>query len=373
MSIIAAEVLDQLEYELVAANLMYRDVTSDFSTVNGFKVGESVKVRTVPAYRTDEFAGTINPQEVNQSNTQITIEKHFDCSIVVGSREKTMNLDGVQREIVNPVAQSIGQQLDVYLLSKIVEAQGIYPSSNLGANAADLALMNRSANLQQISKSNRIALVDENLEATLLSQDIFHKFDTRGQPAVTALQEASMGRLMGFNWYSSVNLPTVTHVAGTGAAVTNNAIGTLNKQGTSTLQTNATVGTFNVGDKIAVTGAYRQYTVAVQTLAGAVAIPLVEQISELIPNGAAVTTVGNGLAQTYQGIVFNPGAFSYACPMIEPAPVGGQSATVTSNGFSLRVTEAYDIMTKKMYWSFDMLCAAKMTDMRLGMLLADTP
>lgn len=372
-SVVAAEVLDQLEHELVAAQLMYRDMTSDFGPVRGLKVGDRVSVRTVPAYRTDEFTGTIDTQEVNQSSTQIEIEKHFDTSVEITARERALNLDGIRKEIATPVAVSMAQKIDEYLLTKVVEAQGMYSSSVLGETAADLALARRNANRQQISKANRIALVNDDLEATLLSQDIFHKFDTRGEPAVRALREADMGRLMGFDWYSTVNFPEVTRTAGAGAGVTDNGGGANNVQGMSVITTTATTGTLEAGDKLLIAGALRSYTVAAQVAAGATAIPIEEQISEIIPDGAAISVRGSGLATTYQGIVFNPGAFAFAAPPLDPAAGDIASATQTSNGFSIRVTEGYDIQTKQTVWSFDMLLGAKATDARLAMLLAKTP
>lgn len=371
-SVLAAEVLDQLEYELVAANLLYRDRTADFGMNNGFKIGDTVTVKTVPAYSVDEFTSTISKQEIRESSTQISIEKHYDTSVEVTAKERALNLDGIRETIATPVAQALAQKIDTYLLTKVNQAQGLYVSSGLGANAADLAGARKQANRQQIPRVGRIALVNDDLEATLLGTDVFHKFDTRGSDAETALREADMGRLMGFNWYSTVNFNTETRTAGTGVGTTNNT-GTTNLIGQSTITTDATTGTFKVGDKIKIAGCMRDYTVATETAATATSIPIVEQISEIIPDGAAITVRGSGLATTYQGVVLVPGALSFVAPPLDPAAGDIPSATVTSNGFSVRVTEAYDIDTKKTIWSFDMLLGAKMTDPRLAMLLADTP
>lgn len=373
-SVLAAESLDQLDYELVAGNLVYRDRTTDFSLSNGLKVGDTVTIRTVSDFQTNEFTGVgpIVAQEVRQSSTQLTIEKHFDVSVKITAKERALNLDGVRKEIINPSMQSLAQKIDTYLLTKITEAQGVYASDTLLANAADIASARKDANRQQISKANRIGLVNDTLEATLLGQDTFTKFDTRGQPGVTSLQEADMGRLMGIDWFSSVNMPDVQHTGGDGTTTLDSALGTSNLQGASTLVVDSTLGTFEVGDKIKIAGAKRAYTVATQVLATGLAIPLVEQINENLGDldGAAITVLGSGEVQDYQGVIFNPGAFGFATPLLDEA-AGDLTGVATANGMSIRVTEFYDGPSKQTYWSFDMLIGAKTVDPRKAMLLAD--
>lgn len=370
--VVAAEALDQLEYELVAANLMYRDRTDDFANSRGLKVGDNVKVRTVTDFVVDEFTGTgpITTQEINQSSTQLVIEKHFDTSVEITARERALNLDGIRKEVINPVMVAMAQKIDTYLLSKVTESQGLYASATLLENAADIAQSNKAAILQQISKVNRIGVVNEELEATLLGTDVFSKFDTRGEDGATALREASLGKLMGTMWFSTVNFPDVQQTMGDGATTLDNALATSNVQGQSALVVDPTTGTFNQGDKLLIAGAKRSYTVATTTAATATSIPLVEQINENLSllDGAAITTISTGNTVDYQGIYFNPGAFGFATPPLDPAD-SEKAATAIANGLSIRVTEAYDINTKKTIWSFDLLIGAKMVDTRKGLLL----
>jgi len=368
--VLAAESLDQLDYELVAGTLMYRDRTEDFANVRGKKVGESVDIRTVTDFETDEFTGTINTQEINQSATQLVIEKHFDVSVEITARERALNLDGIREEVINPAMVSMAQKIDTYLLTKVVEAQGLFASANLLENAAEIAQARRAANLQQISKTNRVGLVNDELEATLLGTDVFHKFDTRGEPAVDALQEAMMDRLMGIDWFSTVNFPEVSYTPGDGTTTLDNTNATDNVQGQSTLVVAATAGTFNAGDKIKIAGAKRSFTVAANTPATSTSIPIVEQINENLRglDGAAITVQSSGTPVDYQGVIFNPGSFGFAAPPLDEA-AGDRTGVASAAGMSIRVTEWYDGETKKTYWSFDMLVGAKCIDPRLALLL----
>ena len=373
-SVLAAESLDQLDYELVAGGLMYRDRTEDFASVRGLKVGSAVTIRTVSEFETTEFTGVgpVVPQQIQQSSTQLTIEKHFDCSIEITARERALNLDGLRKEVITPAMQSLAQDIDTYLLTKATESQGLYVNATPLASAALIAQANKAATLQQIAKINRIGLVNEDLEAVLLGQDAFTKFDTRGEDGADALRNASMGFLMGVDWFSTVNFPNVTRTAGDGATTLDSALSTSNLQGSSTLVVDSTTDTFLVGDKIQIAGAKRAYTVATETAATATAIPLVEQINENLAglDGAAITVISDGTSATYEGIYFNPGAYGFAAPPLDPA-AGAASGVATAEGMSVRVTEAYDILSKKTYWSFDLLCGAKAVDPRKSMLIGN--
>lgn len=368
--VLAAESLDQLEYELVAGNLMYRDRTNEYSNVRGKKVGDKVDIRIVSDFVVDEFTSAINTQEINQAKNELEIEKHFDVSITVGARERALNLDGIRQEVINPAMQAMAQEIDTYLLSKAIQSQGLYASTTLCEDAADIAQANKIATRQQISKMNRIGIIDDDLEATLLGTDTFSKFDTRGQDGVTALREASLGKLLGVDWYSSVNFADVTHTMGDGTTTLDNSLSTSNVQGNSSLIVDPTTGTFNAGDKIVIAGAKRAYTVETTTAATATEIPLAEEISENMSqlDGAAVTVISSGNDVSYQGIFMNPGAFGYAMPPLDPA-AGDKAGTAIANGMSIRFTEGYDINGKGTIWSFDCLIGAAATDPRKSMLL----
>lgn len=387
--VLAAEALDQLDYELVAGSLVYRDRTSDFSNVRGMKVGDFINIRTVTDFETTEFTagGNITTQEINQSNTQLEIEKHFDVSVTIGAKERALNLDGIRKEIINPAMTSMAQKIDTYLLTKVSEAQGLYASANLLTTAADIALARSSANLQQISKSNRLGLVNDALEAQILGNTAFNQLQTRGDQGITALTEASIGRLMGIDWFSTVNFDTTSRSLGAPVALTlDNALAASNLQGNkdgtlggSIITVDVGTGTLLVGDKIQIAGAKRAFTIAVAVpdVSAVGTIEVVEQINELLNqtalDDAAITVIGNdagGDSVEYQGVIFNPGAFGFAAPPLDAA-AGDKTGVASADGMSIRVTEAYNITTKETVWSFDMLVGAAAVDARKAMLLGD--
>lgn len=374
-SMVAAEFLTALEDNLVIGNLMYRDKTVEFDPVRGGqKVGDTISIRTRPEYKANEFSTTITVQDVRESTRSLTIEKHFDTSIEIGAKERALDLDSFSSQVIVPAAINMAEVIDTYLGAKITQAAGLYSSATLFSTAADMAQARKVANKQQIGGAlgDRYCIVNADLEALLLGYDYFNTASIRGDgPNGNSLTNGVMGRMMGIDFFSSLQFPEVAaHTAGTGTSTTDNTSSTLNAIGTSALIIDALTGQIEAGDRIAVAGARRPLIAASQVLAAATSIPLVDPISEVIDDGAAVTVVSSTETITYLGAIFNPGAFAYAVPGLDP-PSGVESSTISANGFSIRVVSDYDISTKKETMSLDLIIGGVCWDPRRVMLIGD--
>lgn len=368
-SVIAQEALVHLEDALVIAPLCAVDKTADFNTTyGGWKVGDTVSFRTHGDYRVDEFTSTINPQAITTSTRPMVIEKHFDVSVELTARELALDLDSFSEQVLRPTAYSLAEKCDAYLGSKILQAQGLYVSDDLLANAADAANARRAATIQQLSPEGRFVLVDLDVEAKLLGADWFIQAQTRGEDGVNTLRTGRMGATMGMSWYSSIAFPTNDggFAAGTGATTTNNAGGANNKIG-STVLVVASGSNINPGDRLQVAGCRRPMVVA--SVSGA-NVTLEHPITEVVQDSAAVTVVGSGKTITYHGAIFDNRSLAVAFPMLD-IPVGGIAGTASANGITVRVVQGYDITKKMTTFSMDLLCGAFCLDPRRITLLGD--
>jgi len=370
---IASEALHQLSNNLVAAQLMYRDKTGDFGMSGGYKVGDSVNIRTNPAYDVHDFAGAIVHQQPRQSKRSLTIDQFYDVSIDYTSRERALDLDSLSDNMLRPAMIALADKIDRHLLSTAWEARGMYQSLTPLTSAAEMATARKVANKQQIAQGGRIGIVNSDLEANLLGTDTFHRFDARAQGGVNALENATMGKIMGVDWYSSVNFTDSNYAPGTGTGSTKTTpTGTENQIGTSTLYLQGTsVGTFEAGDRIQIAGMFRPLVVAAQVLVGGTAITLTEEIDEVVPVTAAITVIGSGNSDlAMQGLILEPGAFAYAMPPLD-APRGGVNSSVVSmDGLSLRAVEGYSQDGKTETISFDCILGASVYDSRKAMVIA---
>ncbi len=370
-SIIAQEALTHLEDALVVTNMCAKDNTSEFtSRANGWKKGDTVSFRTHGDYAAEDFSGTINIQDIQTSSRPMQIEKHLDVSVEVTSREEVLDLDSFSDQVIRPAAYRLAEMTEKYVASKILQGAGMYVSADLFASAADIALARKYATIQQLSTS-RFCLVDLDTEAKMLGQTWFNQSQTRGSAGETTLSTGEMGHVMGMDWYSAITFPESEITAGNGSSTTDNTVATNNKIGLKVLTIDSLTGQVEAGDRLAIAGCRRPVIAAAQVVATSTSIPLVDPITEIIPDGAAVTTVASGAVVDVHGAIFDDRSLAVAFPMLD-MPGDKVTATAANNGVSIRIVKGYDINTKKTTMSLDLLCGAFAHDPRRITLLADS-
>jgi len=367
---IAAEALVHLEDALVIGRLAATDKTADFlTTPNGYTVGDTVRIKTRPEYAVKEFDvdGSITRQDIRESTRTMTIEKHYDVSVAVTAKEKVLDLESFSSQVIRPAAYAIAEKCDIFIGQKILDAAGLYASTTLFESASDMALARKAATLQQLDP-NRMCLVDLTLESTLLGADYFNTYNNRGGSGETVFNSGSMGFAMGMNFYSSINFPSDSHTYGNGTTSTNNATATDNVIGATALTVDATSNTFQAGDRIAIAGVRRPLKVASQVTAGATSIPLTDPITEVIPDNAAVTVISAGSTGLARGAIFDDRSLGFAMPRLD-TPSDKPASVASSNGYSIRVVQGYDMDNKTETLSLDLLLGAVAYDPRRITLL----
>lgn len=374
-TVLAAEAVTHLEDALSVTKMCTFDSTSEFNTrANGWKKGDTIPFRTHGDFVVNDFASSIDIQDITNSSRSLAIEKHFDVSVELTARELVLELDDFSAQVIMPAAYRLAESVDKYVASKILSGAGLYISSDLFATASDIAQARKAAILQQLA-SNRFCLVDLELEATLLGQTWFNQSATRGVAGETTLSSGSMGMVMGMGFQSAITFPEAYHAAGNCVCVTNNTAGTKNIIGDVTLvvDTSTASRTLAVGDRLHVAGVRRPLIVktAVADTTGLVAIALVDPITEIIPDNAAVTVIGSGLTYDYRGAIFDSRSLAVAFPLLD-APGDKEVGTASSNGVSCRIIKGYDLVSKKTTMSLDLLCGAFAFDPRRITLLADS-
>lgn len=377
---IASEALMILEDSLIISNLTTRDKTSDFNkTPNGYSVGDTVRIKTRPDYEVNEFdqnTGVVI-QGIRESARQMTIEKHFDVSVELTAKEKVLDFESFTEQVIRPAVYRLAEKCDTYVGTKILDAAGLYASADIYGTAADMAQARKAALIQQLEPNGRYSLLNADLEAKLLGKDFFVKYDNRGEEGVTSFREAALGRAMGMTFYQSLQFPSLTRTNGTGVAQVNNGtpvngVYPNNQIGVRILTVDSvdlSTNTIIAGDRIKVAGVRRPLKVAA-TASGATTtqIQLVDPITEIIPDNAAVTVINSGQNFSVQGAIFDNQSLAIAMPLLD-SPSDKPSFVINSNGFSIRVVTGYDMKYKKEMMSLDCLIGAAAYDPRRITLL----
>lgn len=418
--VIAREALLILENNIVSTQLMSTSATSDFT---GARVGDTIRVRRPAFFGVDEFqrdnsnqTSTVKIQDAVETSVNLTIEKHFDVSFEVDSKELAFAVDDFNERLLKPAMSALAQKIDQYALSKIARLGGLYgvpQSYTAPASLSAIAGIVEKMNNQNIPMMNRKLLVSPGMQTALYSIPEFVRADIRGA-ATSPVEEASLGRFMGMDTVMSQVLPkhnALTSTAAVTAATSlEYALAADYSEGTTVINLNSGPASLwlREGDTLSITyddDVARDHVVTAdnQSSAGGVftgvnifpglygiagasavakvgsnpAVPIVASSTNSVVNitstaDATGTTSAAAPVTSYtMGAAFHPSAFQMVfVPQPNPMGPGTSSSTVNYNGMSLRVLQTYDHVHKRDLISVDCLVGVAAVDGRLGVKVA---
>lgn len=370
LDLVAREALMLLRSTLVGSRLFDRRYEASFTGDEA--VGDTIRVRRRGVGTVREFSSSITVDDITETKVDLTLEKHYDVSFAVTSKQWTLDLQNFSEQLLAPNVLALAEQVDAYALTKMKDLPNVGgPSESspaaLPTTVAHLAAIDRKLNDQKVPMGDRVQLVSPTYKEALLSIDSFVEADKRGDGG-TAIEGARMGRLMAMNHFMDQNVPTATHTSGTQtSAVVNGAVAA---GATSIVYDGAAVatGTLKEGDIITIAG-YGNAVIAADSAAVSNAGTLT--IKEPVKNGgiaddAAITVYdGGGNTRKLQGAAFHPRAFAMASVPLA-IPMEAEGAIAEYEGLAIRVIRDYDINAKKSIISLDCLVGATLIDGALG-------
>lgn len=416
--VIAREALLILEDNIVAPQMMETSATADFT---GAKVGDTIRIRRPAFFGVDEFdrtgagqaGNTVTIQDAVETSVNLKIEKHFDVSFEVSSKELAMAVDDFNERLLKPAMSALAQKVDQYALSKISNLGGLYgvPTTYAAPKTlVDIAAIVEKMNHQMIPMTNRKFLVSPAMQSALYEIDAFVRADIRGGGFTSPVQEAQLGRFMGLDTIMSQNLPkhSVLGTASTSGGIdVEYTLAADYVEGTTSI--NLAGGpivseTLKVGDTLAidyVDGVTRDHVITADNafagnpgtatnvsifpglygVGGAAAraneVPYVVSSGGRVKNitstldSAGTQTAATPVAAYTMGAAFHPSAFQLVfVPQPNPMGPGTSSSTVNYNGMSVRVLQTYDHIKKRDLISVDCMVGAAAIDGRLGVRVA---
>ena len=414
--VIAREALLILEDNIVAPQMMSTSATADFT---GAKVGDTIRIRRPAFFGVDEFdrtGGNINNtvtiQDAVENSVNLVIEKHFDVSFEVSSKELAFAVDDFNERLLKPAMSALAQKIDQYALTKVANLGGLFGVATTYAAPSALthvASIVEKMNNQNIPMTNRKFLVSPAMQTALYGITEFVRADIRGA-ATSPVEEASLGRFMGLDTVMSQNLPkhsTLGTAATTGSTdvVYTTAAGYTESATTINIAGGPNgVLTLAKGDTLAIDyidGVTREHVVTndpsipfdTNAITGVTITPGLYGVSgatavaagvpNVVASGATVrnvtstlvadqtTTAATPVGSYTMGAAFHPSAFQLVfVPQPNPMGPGTSSSTVNYNGMSLRVLQSYDHIKKRDLISVDCLVGAAAVDGRLGVRVA---
>ena len=375
--------IDQITNEAVRlftqTNAFLRTVSRQYDDQfarTGAKIGSTLRVR-LPNDYTVTTGPSITPQGTNEQNTTLTVATQANVPISFGTAEKTMQMDDFSERVLAPAVN----RLAAYVAADLMNV--VNTSSNLVANLSGSTINSPQA-AQWLQAG---AALDQNL-APRMDRKIILDPVTQSRtisslaglfnPQVKIADQYETGIIsrdtLGFDWM--YDQTTLVHTVGTFSA--GGTVNGASQTGTS-LTVNAITGTFTKGDVITIAGVYainrltgasqgqlRQFVVTANVATGATTIPIYPAIT---PAPAAFNTVSNSPAnsavvslvmpagsQYRQNLAYFPEAFTLATADLEMPTAGVvQAARANFDGISLRMIEAYDVMSDSLITRMDIL------------------
>jgi len=208
----AQEGLAILEENMVMANLVHRDFENEVAkfgdVVNTRKPGE-FKIRR----KTD--GTTLTQQDATATNVPVALDQWFYSSFVIRDGEGSKSFQELTDIYLRPAMQTIARGVDRALLGRVHAFLGT-PSSRVGklgglsaSTAKDYVLEAREKlNVSKAPLDGRRLVMAPTSETAMLKTDIFLKANERGDGG-TALESATLGRILGFDTFmcQNVNCP----------------------------------------------------------------------------------------------------------------------------------------------------------------------
>ena len=208
----AYEGLAQLEEQMVVANLVHRDFENEIAdygdVVNANRPGE-FKVR-----RKNDSTTSLDKQDASAAKVPVKLNQWFYNSFVIKDGEQSMSFKDLVKVYLVPSVRVIARSVDRAVLGHFHKFLG-GPSQragrlqNLASDTSHQVVLEAREKLNSNNApidANRHLVLSSMSETALLMNDLFIKADTRGDGG-TALQEAKLGRILGFNTWLAQNVP----------------------------------------------------------------------------------------------------------------------------------------------------------------------
>ncbi len=220
----ANEGLAILQENMVMASLVHRDFSMEVANF-----GDVVNTRRPGSFqfRRKEDADSVLPQDASATLVSVPLNQHIYATFTIKDGEASKSFQDLIQVYLAPGMQDIARGIDRVLCGQFHRflANKVGRLNKLTKdNAKDTLLAAREKLNKNLAypQGRRIVLAPA-AETAMLQTDLFLKANERGDGGL-ALQEAALGRVLGFDTYMAQNQPGITTGADTIVGSSNGAI-----------------------------------------------------------------------------------------------------------------------------------------------------
>ena len=291
----AQEGLAILEENMVIANLVHRDFEDE---VKDF--GDVVNSRRPGTFRISRKRDgtTLAQQDASATNVPVPLDQWFYTSFVIKDGEASKSFQDLVDIYLRPGMQTISRAVDRAVLGRChnflrAPANRVGRLQNLtSANSKDYMLEAREAlNVNKAPTDGRNLVLAAASETALLKNDMFLKANERGDGG-TALENAELGRILGFSTYMDQNVNSLTAATMVGQVAAGTITNPLAAGGSGSQACSVVGHEASVGEFATVAGNDQPtYITAATVGAGDTTAVTMHEVNKYATLGSAVATV----------------------------------------------------------------------------------
>lgn len=204
---ITATALGLLQREIVLPALVWTDATmaSDWVGNEGDTVTIRVPARTTARTRplrgartsASEGDGIITMDELTEQSVDVTLDEAIYSAVPTTDEEETLDIVDYGAQILAPMVRAVAEGAENKIAKTMQSATYANTVTISAANTFDgFVDARRALNDAHVPMNDRIVVVGSALEAALLKDQHFNRFDQSGTDS--ALRDATIGRIAGF-------------------------------------------------------------------------------------------------------------------------------------------------------------------------------
>lgn len=217
-----------LEENMVAAQLVDRDFEPEIKNF-----GDVVNTRrpgTFKLARKTDTTSSLTQQSASATNVQVPLDQWFYESFIIKDGEASKSFQELTEVYLLPAMQGIARGVDRAILGRVQAFLGA-PNQRAGrlmnmdeTNSKDYVLDARQIlNVNKAYPTGRSLILSPYSETALLKNELFIKANERGDGG-TALENARLGRILGFDTYMDQNVNGVQSGCDTDNGTITNAL-----------------------------------------------------------------------------------------------------------------------------------------------------
>jgi hypothetical protein len=297
----ANESLAILEENMIIGQLVHRDfepiIQNHGDVVNTRRIGEFTSVRKATA-------DNVTVQDATSVNIQVTLNHHVHVSFLIRDGEESKSVTSLVDEYMAPAMIAQARYVDKVLLGQTYRfLRNTY--GGLGqltsTNVVDyITGVREIMNLNKAPMQNRYQVLTPHTETTFLRDHDFVDAAKIGDDG-TALREANLGRLYGFNHFAAQNAPSVA----AGNTVVNGAVNNPAgyTKGTTVITVDGFALALTTGTWLTIDGDYtpQRVTAHSETLGNTTSVTLSPGLRAAVVDNAVVRTYTPGAVNNAAG------------------------------------------------------------------------